>query len=282
MTRGVVLIANNNESIDYILQACYSVSNIKKYLNVPVTLITDAPELFKTKYILYEKLFDNIIEHIPPDDYTIKTYRDGFFNSKPLKFKNSSRASVFDLTPYDETIVLDTDGVIFNNNFLKCFDQMHDLLVYRNAVDICDGRSDGEFVFISDASVDFYWATCIFFRKTSENKIFFDLVKHIQENWNHYRLLYQIMSSVFRNDFAFSIAIHIMNGSTSGNFVKEFPGKLLYSTDRDELVTIYDDGVLVLVEKTNNVGTQTPLRIVNTNIHLMNKFSLDRAIKNDN
>ena len=90
------------------------------------------------------------------------------------------------------------------------------------------------------------------------------------------------MSSVFRNDFAFSIAIHIMNGSTSGNFVKEFPGKLLYSTDRDELVTIYDDGVLVLVEKTNNVGTQTPLRIVNTNIHLMNKFSLDRAIKNDN
>jgi len=282
MTRGVVLIANNNESIDYILQACYSVNNIKKYLDLPVTLITDTPDLFKTKYVLYEKLFDNIIEHTPYGDYTVKTYRDGFFDSKPLKFKNSSRASVFDLTPYDETIVLDTDVLIFNNNFLKCFDQMHDLLIYRNTIDVCGGRSDGEFAFISDASVDFYWATCIFFRKTLENEIFFNLVQHIQENWNHYRLLYQITTAVFRNDFAFSIAIHIMNGSTSGDFVKEFPGKLLYSTDRDELVTIYDDGVLILVEKTDNVGKQTPLRTVNTNIHIMNKFSLDRAIKNDN
>lgn len=282
MTRGVLLVANNNESIDYILQACFSAKHIKKYLKLPVTLITDTPELMDVKYNEYMHLFDSIIKHIPSEEYTTKIYRDGVFNTTSLKFKNSSRASVFDLTPYDETVVLDTDVLIFNDNFLKCFNQQHDFLIYRDAVDVCYGRSDNEFKFISDSSVDFYWATCIFFRKTENNKIFFDLVKHIQENWNHYRILYQIATSVYRNDFAFSIAIHIMNGGSTGNFAKAFPGKLLYSTDCDELVEVYADGMLLLIEKLGMVNEQTPLKITGANIHFMNKFSLDRMIKNDN
>ena len=76
----------------------------------------------------------------------------------------------------------------------------------------------------------------MFFRKTKENKTFFNLVKHIQENWNHYKTLYQIRQSTFRNDFAFSIAIHIMNGYKQGNFAKPMPGKMFYTTDRDLLV----------------------------------------------
>ena len=94
-------------------------------------------------------------------------------------------------------------------------------------------RNEKEFEFISDTSVDFYWATCIFFRKNPVNKIFFDLVQHIEQEWDHYRRVYQITSNLFRNDFAFSIAIHIMNGFQKGKFAKEMPGKMMYTTDRD-------------------------------------------------
>jgi len=282
MSRGVLLVANNNKSIDYILQACFLASTIKKHLKLPVTLVTDTPEKVKTVYSIYESLFDAVIEHIPATEYTIKTYSDGLFTDKQLEFKNSSRSSVFDLTPYDETIVLDTDMLLFTDDFLKCFEQKHDLLMYKHAFDLASTNSSKDFKFISDNSVDFYWATCVFFRKTKENKIFFDLIKHIQENWNHYRLLYQISSGVFRNDFAFSIAIHIMNGMSSGDFVKEFPGRLLYATDKSELVEITDDSALLLLENPNRIGHYTPMKVKNTNIHFMNKFSLDRLLKNDN
>lgn len=282
MSRGVLLVANNNTSIDYILQACFLARNVKKHLKLPVTLVTDTSEKIKINYSIYEHLFDTVIEHIPTSEYTIKTYRDGLFTDKQLEFKNSSRASVFDLTPYDETIVLDTDMLLFNDDFLRCFEQRHDLLMYKHAVDLASSSSSKEFKFISDPSVDFYWATCVFFRKTNENKIFFNLIKHIQENWNHYRLIYQISSGVFRNDFAFSIAIHIMNGMSSGDFVKEFPGRLLYATDKSELMEITDDSVLLLLENTNRIGHYIPMKITNTNIHFMNKFSLDRLLKNDN
>jgi len=282
MTRGVLLIANNNDAIDYILQACFLAKRIKQHLNIPVTLLTDTPEKFNSTYSQYKALFDNILEHVPASEYTIKTYRDGVFKDKQLEFKNSSRASVFDLTPYDETIVLDTDILLCNDDFLKCFDQHHDFLIYKHATDLADDRSSTDFKFISDSGVEFYWATCVFFRKTTENKIFFDLVRHIQENWNHYRLLYQISSGVFRNDFAFSIAIHLMNGSSNGDFAKEFPGRLLYATDKSELLKISDDSILLLLEHTDKIGQYTPMRVTNTNIHFMNKFSLDRLLKNDN
>lgn len=282
MSRGVLLVANNNNSIDYILQACFLATRVKQHLGLPVTLITDTPEKIKSKYSMYEHLFDKVIGHVSTSNYTIKTYRDGILKDKQLEFKNSSRASVFDLTPYDETIVLDTDILLFNNDFLKCFEQAHDFLIYKHATDLADDSSSRHFKFVSDSSVEFYWATCIFFRKTNENKIFFDLIKHIQENWNHYRLIYQISSGVFRNDFAFSIAIHYMNGMSNGDFAKEFPGRLIYATDKSELLEVTDEDLLLLLENTSNVGHYTPMRIKNTNIHFMNKFSLDRLLKNDN
>lgn len=282
MTRGILLVANNNESIDYIMQACFLATRIKKYLNLPVSLITDTPEVIKIEYTEYFELFDSIISHSPITAYTTKTYRDGQFAEKPLKFKNSSRASVYDLTPYDETIVLDTDIILFNDSYLKCFEQQHDFLIYKNALDLGTERVSNDFKFISDSGVEFYWATCIFFRKTKENRVFFDLIKHIQENWDHYRLIYHISSGVFRNDFAFSIAIHIMNGFSSGRFAKEFPGKLMYTTDRSELVEITENSILLLLDRPDRLGCNTPLRVNDTTVHFMNKFSLDRFLKNDN
>jgi hypothetical protein len=282
MTRGVLLVANNNESIDYIMQACFSANRIKKYLKLPVSLITDTPDIIKTDYTEYFDLFDNVIGYSPTVESTTKIYRDGQFKEKQLNFKNSARVNVFDLSPYDETIVLDTDIIIFNDCYLKCFEQKHDFLIYKNAMDLGSNKMCNDFKFISDPGIEFYWATCIFFRKNKENKIFFDLLQHIQENWDHYRLIYHILSGVYRNDFAFSIAIHMINGQTQGDFAKEFPGKLMYSTDRSELVKMDENSILLLLDNPNKLGSNTPMRLTNTTVHFMNKFSLDRFLKNDN
>ena len=73
-------------------------------------------------------------------------------------------------------------------------------MMYSDPYDLAGFRDPFEFKYISDApSVKFYWATAVFFRKTPENKILFDLVKHIQENL-YYRSILEIASPLYRND----------------------------------------------------------------------------------
>lgn len=280
MTQGVILIARNNAQIDYIKQAAYNAKRIKKYLNLPVSIITD--DLLKVK-TLYDNIFDSIIE-VPSDkSYTYKKYNDGIFYKKTLEFKNTDRVCVYDLTPYEETLLLDTDYIISNDIFLNCFKQNRDFLIYSSGVELSNWRDLTEFDYIGTVGPKFYWATAIFFRKSNSNKIFFDLVKHIQENWSYYQNLYQISSSVLRNDYIFSIAIHVMNNfQNNNNFAKSMPGTLFYSTDRDILLELNEDNFLFLLEKQNDYGNYTSLRIKNCNVHVMNKFSLNRVIDNDN
>ena len=107
---------------------------------------------------------------------------------------------------------------------------------------------------------------------------FFNIVAYIKSNWNYYRMLYGIESSNFRNDFAFSIAIHIMNGSTTGTFATELPGKMIYASDKDILVSADKIKMKFLVEKKNHLGEYTLVKTTGLDVHVMNKSSLTRFI----
>lgn len=278
MTQGVVLIARNNKEIDYVKQAAFLAKRVEKYLQLPTTLITDNVDYIEKNNL--ENVFDKVITPEVAQSYTIKKYRDGLIYQNSLEFKNTDRSHVYDLTPYNETLILDTDLIISDSVFKNCFIQKSNLMMYSNAFELSSWRDLNEFKYITDAGPKFYWATAVFFRKSKETEIFFNLVKHIQENWIHYKKIYQIVSPVFRNDFAFSIAAHIMNGYTNNDFVKEMPGTLYFTTDRDEVVEIKDDRFLFLVEKENQCE-HFPVRIKGKTVHIMNKYSLGRVI-NDN
>ena len=278
-TKGAVLIAKNNGKLDYIKQAVFSAKRIIQFLEIPVSIITDNANYLK-KIKDYE-VFDTIIE-IKSDDYqNHRRFNDGSISSYDAPFKNRSRFDAYDLSPYDETLLLDTDFIVSNSLLKTCFESKSDFLIYKKSSDVAKVRDEREFNKISDYSIDFYWATVLFFRKTIINKIFFDLVSHIQDEWIHYRKVYQISSLLFRNDFAFSIAIHIMNGFQSGNFAETLPGTKIYSTDKDVLVKIRDEELTFLVEKKDVLGEYTLLKTKNQNVHVMNKFSLERIINQE-
>ena len=276
MTKGAVLIARNNNYIDYVKQAVFLAKKIKKYLDIPVTIATDSVNYLESTFGTDE--FDKVIKLDYVDEINLRHFFDGTNSKKTASFKNNNRASVYDLSPYDETLLLDTDYIIANNLLKSCFELDHDLMLYKKSSDIAQVRDEREFDKISNTGVDFYWATVVFFRKTESNKIFFDLIKHIEEEWHHYRRVYQITSSLFRNDFAFSIAIHIMNGFQIGNFAQQLPGKMLYTTDKDVLWQMNDDKMMFLVEKKDRLGEYTTIKTTGQTIHVMNKFSLNRII----
>ena len=56
------------------------------------------------------------------------------------------------------------------------------------------------------------------------------------------------------------------------------PGKKYYAIDRDILLSIEDDEFKLLVEKTDRLGEYTAVKFKGSNLHVMNKFSLERVI----
>ena len=232
MSKGVVLFASNNHKINYVKQATFLAKRISKYMDLPTSIVTDVD--INDKYPDSVDAFDEIIlVNNLKHNYASKRYNDGSLSNRVLNFNNGNRADAYFLSPYDETLVMDTDYVVCNSILNNCFEQQKDLLLYKNAVHLGIHNGTPEFDRISDTSVDFYWATVVFFRKTKLNEIYFNLIKHIQENYMHYRSVYQFKSNVYRNDFAFSIAAHIMNGYQKGNFIANLPGKHFYTIDKD-------------------------------------------------
>ena len=271
MRKGVLLFANNNSQVDYIKQACYLAKKVKKHLKVPVSLVTSDRSRV-TDFYPYE-VFDRIIEKRSNNKFS-KRYNDGALSHKKLEFNNDLRPLAYELTPYDTTLILDTDYIICNDLVKDVFDTTKDILLYKDSTDITLHRNFTEFKRISDTSIDFYWATCVVFKKTKFTKMFFELIEHIRQEWNHYANLYQLNTRIYRNDYSFSIAVDILKSDNIGLM----PGTMLYSTDKDVLFKIEDDKLKFLVEKKDRLGQYTAVYTHKQNVHVMNKFSLNRMI----
>ena len=110
------------------------------------------------------------------------------------------------------------------------------------------------------------------------NESFFKLIEFIRDNWQYYRLLYQITESKFRNDFAFSIAIHLLHKHILSEKFYLIPGKMIYSLDKDILVSLTNNSCNILTAKKSSIDEYIMTKITN-DIHVMNKHSILRAIE---
>ena len=111
MNRGIVVLAQNTEKTNYVNQAYALALSIKK--TNPTTCISIITDDIVEDYVA--KLFDNIIP-IPWGDLANKS-----------NWKIENRWKIYHCSPYDETIVLDTDMIILEDishwwNSLKKFD----------------------------------------------------------------------------------------------------------------------------------------------------------------
>ncbi len=276
MTCGVLIFAQNNTEIDYARISLFAAERVKKYLNVPVSLATDSKDWLLQSQPSALETFDKIID-IQSSSAQTKKFHDGTLASKTLVWKNLSRADAFDITPYNETIVIDSDYIISSNNLNSIWNSNKEFAIFKHSNDIAGWRDDRSFKHLNQYSIPFFWATAFYFKKTKYTQAFFTLIKHIKTNWGYFRALYNIDSSVFRNDFAFSIALHIMGEE----FYKELPGKMHYALDRDLLIEYKEDTFKFLVEKKNFAGEYTAAKTKGIDVHIMNKYSLTRCINGE-
>ena len=278
MTKGALIFAHNSPDIDYGLMAVISGGLAKKHLGIPVSLATDkwTLEWLETSGMIEtaKKVFDQIIEIEKPQTDNVRKLHDGFYG-KTIPFINSNRYSAWDVSPYDKTLLLDSDYLIFSNRLNEFWDIDVPVMMSSAMNDILGTRAGVLDKNVSETGVHLFWATTVMFTKSPESKFFFELVNFVKDNYRYYADLFRFNPKQFRNDIAFSIAKHIMNGFET-NLVYTLP-PVLTTIDKDILYKVDFDGRMIfLIDQPDNCGSFWVSTIRDTDVHVMNKQSLIR------
>ncbi len=242
-SRGVLLFAFNTDRTDYVKIAERAARLVHHTLNLPVTLVTDA----KTA----SNYFDNII-YVTNE---LTNYKVG----EQTSWRNGDRWRAYELSPYDETLLIDSDYLMLDCNLLKLFEQDFDYRIMSS-----NSKPAGSWALkMGMYSHDYVWATAILFRKTDKTKLLFDFVGRIQRNYRYYMHLYHMREGNFRNDYAFTIANNILNGYNL-NFDQGIPWPMLTFADITTSITLKRN-MLVVKER------EKAYVIPRQNIHVMDK-----------
>ena len=279
MKKGILIYAHNNRSVDYALMAVISGGLAKKHLNVPASLVVDPSTVdwMRESNILEKatEVFENLIIVDRPVTDNTRLLSDGK-NTNVVPFVNSNRASAWDITPYDRTLLIDSDYFIFSDALNEYWDLNEDVLIGESINDIYSNTRLGYHdIYVSDVGVKLYWATTVMFTKNDAAKTFFDTVNFIKDNYKTYADIFRFDSRQYRNDIAFSVAKHLLNGFEESKEQNLPP--VLTLLDKDILHEVKDNKLIVLVSSMSD--NYCPAAISNTDIHIMNKQSIIRNSK---
>ena len=216
MTTGALIFAFNNEQTDYIAMAEWSARNIRRHLDIPVAIVTDCDPGNERC-----KSFDRVI-HSQSAAGGTRWFED--YNAT-VTWHNAGRVDAYSLTPWDRTLVLDADYVVASDDLRLVLEHDTDFMCHRTAVDVATGLPLAGLNVFGRHNMPMWWATVMMFRRGNTAQYIFDCMQMVRDNWEHYRALYGIDKSTYRNDFALSIALGIVSGHTGT--VAEIPWPLL-------------------------------------------------------
>jgi len=282
--KGVLLIAYNNGKIDYEKLAIVAASNVKRHMkNNHVTLLTD----LKTYNVLQAELtmeqladtFDHIIVEDIQHERNTRMHRDSPWTEFSTQFNNKNKHSIFQKSPYKQTLMIDVDYIVGNNSLDTIFDTNYELAMYKDAISVRNYKPRIWEQKLHPDGIDMWWSTVVYWRSDSEvAKLFFGIWEHVKENYQYYKWLYKFPGALFRTDYAASIATHVLNGHDSGNIVSELPGKAMrFSEQIDDIVEFKSlSDYVLLCPDPKELWKNICSRVINENIHLMNKMAILR------
>jgi hypothetical protein len=251
--KGVLLFAFNTEEVNYYEMAVKTAKRVNYFLDLPVSVVTDDSE--KKADYKFDKTFI-----VKPDKSNVKNKH---------VWINKGRHQAYDITPYYETILLDTDYLINSNTLSSLTEMYEDYICPNNTHFLMENNSSQEY--LSSTSFPILWATLISFKKTLASKQLFECMGMIQENYLHYLNLYNIMTSLYRNDYALTIAHRILNYHMN-NKQNYIPWSLVHVTHEIEISKKSEKefNTSYTMIKNNN-GKNQYIEVNNMDFHCMNK-----------
>lgn len=213
MTRGFCILAQNNKDTDYVKQAYVLASSIHKFnKDQKISLITNDTVLDE-----YKTVFDQIIP-IPWSD-----------DAKEEKWKIHNRWKIYHITPYDETIVMDSDMIVLSNITHWWNELSKNELFFVSNVKTYRGEtvtSDYYRKMFVNNNLPNLYSGFYYFKKTDNNKTFFNLLEIIIKNWKN-----------FYNNFAPKNEQNFCSIDISAAIASKILDNTKYITDSNSFIT---------------------------------------------
>jgi hypothetical protein len=255
MKKGILIFAFNTESVNYFKMALYTSKRVNKFLNLPVTIVSD---------------INSISEHDNNVNIVITEPNKSNYRDK-LVWINKNRYTAYDYTPYDDTIVLDSDYMINSTVLNTLFDYDSDFIAYYNSKYLFNNVLSER---LHKNGLQSYWATVIRFRKTNYSKNIFSMMNMVQDNNEHYSRIYKYMPYMYRNDYSLTVALHTINNNivtTDHNIY----GSLLH-IDKSVYVERLSDVEYKVCKNTES--SKQYIIVKDTDFHMMSKTNFMELI----
>jgi hypothetical protein len=258
MTVGAIVFAFDSE-IPYSKLAIVCASRIKKHLDIPVTLITDKS--------VDTDIFDQQIIVPKVQDTNRRFFID---RDKNTTWFNFGRHLAMELSPYRRTLLIDSDYMVNSSTLLPLLASSQPLLCHKQVRSI--NQSKSRLDKFGTKNTNMWWATVVIFDKTEKfTQDVFEVWKMVEENYKHYSDLFGFRSNQFRNDYALSIALLLVNGNLEPKQC-EIPWPLL-NIDTDLQVDNINDTWWINYSVQNK---NKKISVKNHDLHIMCKSYLER------
>jgi len=273
--------ALNNEQIDYTLIALCNALAIRHYLDVPICLVTTQGSVawLRQKYAtLVDRAFQQIIVYDDRLPVGTRRFQDTLSTQRMLRWSNFNRVDSYALTPFDETLLIDADYLVLDDNLKHVWGTAHEVMLNRDIIPLDHGSVPPSERWLEDTGIQLCWATVVYFRKSRLAEMLFDVARHVRKHYAYYALIYGYPAELYRNDYVFSIAVHMLSGFTRCDDIPTLPSPFLFTSfDRDELIDVPMRGDLTFfLNDRREAWRFTLTRTKDISVHVMNKFSIVR------
>lgn len=202
MSKGYICVVQNNKETNYLRLAyalALSIKNTQSGVN-KLSIVTDIKRMPKG----YRKVFDKVIP--------LKTDK-----AKDANWKLDNIVDLYDYTPYDETVMLDSDMLFLTDvsHWWKYL-ALKDIWFTTHAKNfkgeaIPEGTIYRE-EFVANKLPSVYNAF-FYFKKCDNSEALFNIMKDIHESWDYCvdKFLFKKKPKVFSTDVAFGLAIKLLD-----------------------------------------------------------------------
>lgn len=246
MTVGALIYATDGD-INYTKLAEHASLCVRKYLNIPTTIVNG--------------------------DKTITGRRSWADCDTPVLWRNNGRCNALDDSPYDKTLLIDADYLVFGD----CLSQILSLNghFYAHNTRMYINEKVPKTERFGNLNTPMWWATVCVFDRSQYTRDVFDAWKMIEKNWQHYAQLFQFKQSPFRNDYALSLALLLVNG---GEYpCTAIPWPLINVPDSCS-ITFEKHWEIEYTAHENKQQKLKQISVQDQDLHLMGKRNLEKII----
>ena len=188
-SKGILILYSESKQIDYLRLSNLCARLAEHYLDVPTSIIK-----------------------IEPKQKGMRTFKYSGHEHIKTEWNNVGRFNAYELSPYDETILIDADYFVQTDTLSTFFESNHDFLCHNYSWDVTglDQLSFDENM--SRNQFEMRWATVCYFKKSKHAENIFRVWKSVYENYEYYGNLIGFSTNPYRNYFCVSIAHQVCSG----------------------------------------------------------------------